>query len=129
MTIQYLNTDLELEAGCDLAPLVAALETLGMYPLILDQPSDGLWSSWLEMGSTTQPPEPETTIQLMLDAIESLDANAKSIWAHCTLRAFHLGYLCANQPTEFTNGLSAETIKRLAAAKAALTITLHPPAG
>ena len=42
------------------------------------------------------------------------------------LREFNIGYDCGEEPWAFNQGLSAETLRRVAAVKASLRWTLYP---
>jgi len=84
--IRYLNTDLDLICAADLTPLTSALDARGVFPLSVDQGGDGLWYSILEIRNEAEPREPETTICVMLDAIEAIDREAKEIWLNCIKR-------------------------------------------
>ena len=128
--IGYLNTDLDLRAAKDLAPLAAALEALGVHPLF--PPSNEGAESCVTLETDDYHREPETTMTAMLAAIESLDGEAGAAWEACTLREFNIGYDCGDRPWAFNTGLSNRTLRRLAAAGATLRITLYPqrtPAG
>ena len=141
MRIQYLNTDLDLIAPCDFAPLTEALAAHGVRPLYQpDQGADGQWYSKLEIDVDIDPEEPDVTIGVMLDAIEALlgqgatsrpssnaPSSAATLWAQCTLREFNLGYDCGSEPWAFNQGLANDTLRRIAACGSTLRITLYPP--
>ncbi len=64
--------------------------------------------------------EPENTIRVMLSAIEAVlapeaDARAAALWRACTLREFNIGYECGAEPWAFNQGLSNDTLRRIAA--------------
>lgn len=127
LVIQYVNTDLDLCASCDLTPLTRALEARGVRPLNVEQSSDGIWYSTLEVTNDVEPDEPETTVRVMLDAIESIDGAAREIWKTCSKREFNIGFDCGDEPWAFNNGLTDSTIKRMAGVDTSLRITLYPP--
>jgi hypothetical protein len=107
--------------------LTDALESRGVHPLNpSSQASDGQWGCSLEISADADPDEPETTIGIMLDAIESLDATAAEQWSRCTLREFNIGYDCGDAPWAFNQGLSNRTLSRIAASGATLRITIYP---
>jgi hypothetical protein len=124
--IRYLNTDLDLICAADLTPLTSALDARGVCPLSVDQGGDGLWYSILEIRNDAEPDEPETTICVMLDAIEAIDGEAKEIWLNCIKREFNVGYDCGDEPWAFNNGLTNATLKRMASVGASFRITLYP---
>ncbi len=130
--IHYLNTDLDLIGPVDLTPLAEALSARGMFAL--DEPwqgDDGHWYRRFEISGDVDPDEPEQTIRVMLDAIEAVlapegDARAAELWRACTLREFNIGYDCGAEPWAFYQGLSNETLRRLAACGGTLRWTLYP---
>ena len=71
--------------------------------------------------------EPETTIALMLDAVEALESDARTLWAECSLRELNIGYDCGDEPWAFNNGLTNATLLRAVSAGMSLRITLYPP--
>jgi hypothetical protein len=124
--IRYLNTDLDLVAERDLAPLVSALRARGvlaLYDVVTGE--DG--RRYVTLETDEQHDLPETTIVAMLDAIESLEGEARSLWSQCSLREFNIGYNCGKEPWAFNNGLTNATLLRLARLGASLRITLYPP--
>ena len=128
MKIQYLNTDLDVVAGRDLGPLAAALEARGVSALHVAQAEDGHWYATFETyGENEQHDVPELALTVMLDAIESLEAEVRGLWSECSLREFNIGYDCGDEPWAFNNGLSNRTLARMASAGASLRITLYPP--
>ncbi|HEX8911890.1 MAG TPA: hypothetical protein VF796_05990 [Humisphaera sp.] len=127
--IHYLNTDLDLAAGpdVDLAPLVSALELRDVRPM---PPPDlrrfeGGW--YVNFYGTGFCREPETTITAMLNAIEALSPADQALWDACTLRELNIGYDCGDRPWAFNQGISNDTLRRIAAAGLSLRITLYPP--
>ena len=125
MPICYLNTDLDLTAPRDLTPLAAALKIHGVRALHVTAGDDGLWYAIFETDEQFQEPEPN--IAAMLTAIESLSESALDDWRSCTCREFNIGYDCGSEPWAFNQGLSADTLRRTAAAATSLRITLYPP--
>lgn len=122
--ICYLNTDLDLTSAEDLAELAAALERGGVYPLHVTRGDDGLWYSILETNEQFQ--EPESSIAVMLAAIELLTPDLRLVWNRCSQRDFNIGYDCGDRPWAFNQGLSTDVLGRIAAAGATLRITLYP---
>lgn len=121
---RYLNTDLDLGAPRDLAPLADALAHRGLFVFHVWQWEDGLWSARF----ATEEPflEPDQNIAAMLTAIEALDEPSRSLWEACTIRKFDIGYDCGYAPYAFNQQLSTATLARIAAAGAAVVITLYP---
>jgi hypothetical protein len=125
--IKYLNTDLDLVAAFDLTPLASALEARGVFPLHVTIGGGEAWYSTLEVETMGPKLEsPEVTIRSMLDAIEALDGEMREHWTQCSKREFNIGYDCGDEPWAYNDGLSHETLKRIAQAGASLRITLYP---
>jgi hypothetical protein len=124
-TIGYLNTDLDLGSTSDVTSLVARLEAQGMFVLHCQQEESGTWHARLE--THVQHPAPEQNILAILDEIERLPEELREIWAGCSHRDFSLGYECGAQPRAVEHGLSSDTLGRIAAVGARLTITLYAP--
>jgi hypothetical protein len=125
MLIQYLNTDLEVVAANDLSPLEANFNTNGLLTVCsLEQGDDSLWYGNFEADESYE--EPETTIRTMLAVIESLDGPVADIWQSCSKREFNIGYDCGSKPWAFNNGLTTETLRRIAACGGTLRITIYP---
>ena len=122
--ISYLNTDLDLASAEDLHPLVDALQSAALFALSVTLGQDGRWYATLE--TEADHAEPETNIDSMLAAIEALDVVNRKRWDECTLREFNIGYDCGAEPWAFNQGLSPNLLGRMAAARAALRITLYP---
>jgi hypothetical protein len=122
--IRYINTDLDLVASVPLDDLVASLESLGVFPLHVTLGDDGLWYCTLETENDHNEPEPN--IAAMLSAIESLPAGAMKIWNDCAKREFNIGYDCGDEPWAFNQGLSNETLRRMAECGSTFRVTLYP---
>ncbi len=123
---QYLNTDLDLISEHDLTSLVAALEQRGVFALHCTQVDDGKWYSVLEVETNADAPgleNPQATISLFLEAIESLDAAQRAQWDDCSKREFNIGYYCGDE--RLIHELRPETIVRMAQAGLALGISLY----
>jgi hypothetical protein len=122
--IHYLNTDLDVTSADDLTALAAAFETKGMYALHVTRGEDGQWWATFETNKCYE--EPEQTIAVMLDAIESLDPALLTVWQGCTRREFNIGYDCGDEPWAFNQALSSQVLGRIASAGSLLRITIYP---
>jgi hypothetical protein len=122
--ICYLNTDHDLVSAENLTSLAAAMKANGVTPLHVTCGDDGLWRTTLEtdIGYT----EAEPNIVAMVNAIERLQKPLRAKWGRCTLREFNIGYDCGYEPWAFHQGLSSDTLSRIAAIGASLRITLYP---
>ena len=95
-----------------------------MFALSAIQRDASSWDATLELeGSFAQP---ESNIDAILTAVESLPPDAMKIWSACTVREFNLGYACGDEPWAFTNQLTSPTLARMAALGASLRLTLYP---
>ena len=122
MPIHYINTDLEV-SEFDLAALAAALETLGLFALHAEMGEDRVWRGRFE--TETQHDNPETTIALMLAAIERLGAPALADWRRSNLREFNIGYSSGDAPKVLEQSLSNQLVHRIAAVGARLGISIY----
>lgn len=123
--ITYLNTDLDLTSTCDLHALAAAFNASGVFPLhVTWNAEQGLWYACFETDAQFREPEPN--IAAMLDAVESLPAPLRSVWAECSRREFNIGYDCGLTPWSYNQSLSSALLGRMAAAGASLRVTLYP---
>ncbi len=135
--IQYLNTDLDLIGPEDLTPLAEALAARGVRALSPPTGADdGPWYCTLEIDEPVIgiEDEPENTIRVMLSAIEAVlapegNAAAAELWPACTLREFNIGYDCGDEPWAFNQGLSNDTLRRIAACGGTLRWTVYPDRG
>lgn len=121
----YANTDLELAADFDLTPLATEFKAHGWHVLTVQLGPDGVWYANLEIGGLYE--APEATISAMLEIIATLGEQAQRDWAACTKREFDVGYVCGTKPWAFNQGLTCDTLRRIAAAGASLRITLYAP--
>jgi hypothetical protein len=124
-TIQYLNTDLALVATVPFDSLAAELKSRGVYPLYdISHCDDGQFHATLETEESYT--EPDANIAAMLTAIEALPSTMRHLWDACTKREFNIGYDCGDEPWAFNQGLSNETLRRIAQCGCTLRITLYP---
>jgi hypothetical protein len=125
MLIRYRNTDLDLHASFDLDPLVSAFEQGGAWNLGVTLGGDGLWYAIVEAGDRIE--TPEASITDLLRVIEGLTGEARELWSRCELREFNIGYDSGHEPWAFNQGLTNDTLMRMARCGASLRITLYPP--
>ncbi len=125
MKTHYINTDLDLAAWRDITPLTAALATRKMCVLHVTLGDDSKGRATIEMEKPCF--TPEETIAAMLDAVESLESWTRAKWFDCTHREFNIGYECGTEPFSFGDGLTNETLRRVAQLGASLGLTLYTP--
>ena len=121
-TIRYLNTDLDLVSALDPKMLAAEFKQRGLA-VHVHLGDDGLFYVLCEDGNDS---EPEPNIRRLMDAVDELSMDSRRIWAQCSKREFNVGYDCGNEPWSFNQGLSNDTIRRIANCGASFRITLYP---
>jgi hypothetical protein len=124
MPIRYITTDLDIQASFDFTPLAEALKTLHVRAHINPMCYDMKWQA--NFNADWQFEEPNTTIAAMLNALDRLDHDSLLAWSKCERREFNIGYDCGNEPWAYNDGLSNETLARLAKSGATLRITIYP---
>ena len=120
--IQYLNTDLDLV--CDLDPTVLAVEfeSRGLGARVTPG-DDGLFYVLCDDSNDV---EPEPNMIRILSAIDALSVSGREIWNRCSKRDFNVGYDCGDEPWSFNQGISNQTLRRIADCGASFRITLYP---
>ena len=125
----YQQTDLDLHAAFDLRPLCDGLVERGMWLCHCTEVRPGWWQAILERdpedGNT--PEAPETSLRLLLEAIEALPPDLRAAWDRCELRAFDMGFNARLRPFSWQTPLSAETVRRAAAVGASFGVTIYAP--
>ena len=69
--------------------------------------------------------DPESTIIGMLNIVEALEGEARTLWDGCSLRNFNVGYDCGQDPFDFHTRLDNATLLRVAKVGAGIEITLY----
>ncbi|MCA9408377.1 MAG: hypothetical protein H6755_05875 [Candidatus Omnitrophica bacterium] len=124
--IEYLNTDLDLQAFDKYDELVKKIEKLGLQKLTYDQRENGWFSTFERCVFAEDKEEPETTISIILNVIESNDIHLTEEWKKCSLRELNIGYECGDEPWEYNHGLTVDTLKRMANLNISLRMTIYP---
>jgi len=93
---RYLNTDLDLEAPFDLAPLASALCECDLFALHVTTTGPNKWSATFE--SSSEFTSADANLTELLSAVESLDWSARHAWSACTKREFNIGYEGGDEP-------------------------------
>jgi hypothetical protein len=123
-TTEFLNVDLELAGPVDLSKLIDGLGSVFVLHQWPEPPASPDKVN-LELGGEEVGVDLEATMSLLLDRIEDLDADARSVWRSCTKRVFNVGVQGGLQPRSIELGLSAGTIQRLAACDGELCVTVY----
>lgn len=122
--IYYINTDLNLVAPYDLAPLAEALMRHGVLCSLYVGPyQNGFWSARFETSGSCS--EPDLNIGVMLMAIDGLDESSRKLWTACTRREFDIGYQCGEEPRVFSHHLSTTILARIAEVGARVVLTFY----
>ena len=132
MQTEYRNTDLDLVSEAPFEPLGRYLESAGMIEIAKFQDGDGNWHASYEVIAEEDPAmydRAENTIAAMLDILEVLPANEKTLLENCQLREFNVAYDVGEGPYGFNEPISAVTLSRMSRLKSSLRVTLYPEAG
>lgn len=120
--IEYLNTDLDLVSSSSLDDLKAELTARNLFGRV-SHGEDGMWYAMFEDCNAD---EPEPNIRKLLDALDQLSPSAAKVLRQCQKFEFNIGYDCGEEPWSFNQGLSNETLRRIAEHGASLRVTLYP---
>ena len=123
--VQYLNTDLVLQSGSDLAPIVKAFGD-DVVVLHSGAGSNGIYRAAFEIaGSHAGATE---DINYFIALVEALPPDIRNLWDSCYSRVFDVGYRSGADTPSFTTELRSATIKAMAAINASVAITIYPAA-
>lgn len=122
-TTHYVNTDLELLAAVDLAPLVQHFESKGFTALHFSRIPRKGYLAVLE--TQRQFVTPQATIKAMLRGIETMPREINNVWAVCKQRSMNIGYQCGHEPHSIEHGLDNDLMNRIVRSGLALKITLY----
>lgn len=122
--IEYLNTDLELTSRHDLGPLVAALEASRLETLHHKRVAPDVDRASFEAPGRQS--DPESTLVALLDVIEALDAQARTLWNSCQSRVFDLGFASGRASPSLHLALTPATLARVVAVGGALAVSIYP---
>ncbi|MEM6887601.1 MAG: hypothetical protein AAGA74_02440 [Pseudomonadota bacterium] len=129
MKTKYRNTDLDLISSHPIDQLNQKLEAAGMVVLSYHQDSYGDWNTVLEIIGDEENEfhgSFEATIAAMLDVLEALPVEEQNLLEQCKTREFNAAFDIGGAPFNFDQGLSSETILRMAALKVSFRLTLYP---
>lgn len=124
--IYYRGTDLDLVSPWSLEPLIAYFEKhdISTFNPFIDE--NGSWYANFLLATDEPHDGPDSHVSTMLNAIESMPAEARSCWDACIKRDFNPGYESGISPRSFSHQLSNETLRRIAECGATFTITIYP---
>jgi hypothetical protein len=120
-----MNIDLDVRSRRSLAPLVAAWPW-SYQPLIAEGRPDPRWLILNPRGVGKH--TAEAAAKDLLQHIESLRGSARACWKQARRRTFDIGVQAGGRGRAFDEvRLTADTLKRVAAAGAHIQVTVYPP--
>lgn len=121
---QFLNIDLVVRSRRSLAPLIAAWPW-SYQPLLADGRPNLRWLTLSPRGVAVSA---ETAAKELLRHIGSLRGDARLGWKHAYRRTFDIGVRAGGPGCAFEDvRLTADTLRRIAAAGAHIQVTVYPP--
>jgi hypothetical protein len=122
VTISYVNTDLDLESGDDLGPIVEAFGE-DVHALRHDR-VEGVARASFEVSRVTG--DADETVRIFCALVERLSPKVRALWDGCRSRVVDIAFESGDTPRSYSNVLPADTIGRLAALGIGVTITIYP---
>lgn len=119
----FLNVDLDIVCDESLAGLTQAFRSRNVRA-INERIEAGHWLVGYEASLVDG--SVESCTHFLLDAIAKLPAPMQALWGRCSKRDFNIGFECGAQPWGFESNLSVDTLRRIVAVDASVTITLYP---
>ena len=123
MTVDYINTDLDLVSQSDLKPFASALEAQSLCTLHVENESNLRWVGRFE--TNVQYTDPETNISAMLDVIENLNPAILRDWEDCSAKEFNIGYASGSGSGPIEDRLSDPLRSRLAKLGASVRTSVY----
>lgn len=121
--VQYLNTDLDLEAAQDLSELSGFLAKQGLYCLHVGLGADERWYARLNVEASHR--QPNVAITRMLRAIRKLPPPLRAVWDACEVRAADIGYDSGYGPRYVAQELPAKILADMAQVNLVLRVTVY----
>lgn len=116
---KFLNVDVELRVQSGIEILIEHLEPL-MF--VLHQTTQDVCLELNKEGASL-----EDTIINLIEVIQSLGPQAKTIWDQCDYRVFNIGVQGGHEPHEAYFTISNKAISLLASVRAEITFTVYAP--
>jgi hypothetical protein len=123
----FLNVDLDVWAGYDLALLVEAFgsRVSDMFTGAADV-GEGAYQTHLELAVGERDPwNPDSAIQTFVRLIEGLPPAAKRLWDEANLRVFDIGIQAGVTPRAFQFSLRPDTLAAASRLKANVALTIY----
>ena len=125
----FLNVDLDIWAGYDLAPLVEAFgsHVSDMFTGTAEVPGEeGSFQTHLELAIEEREPwSPDAAIQAFVRLIDDLPPAARRLWDEANLRNFDIGIQGGVTPRAFQFSLRPDTLAAASRLKANVALTVY----
>jgi len=125
MAADFLNVDLEIEAGQPLDSFGEALKGSEVHSIYQGPFHRGFLATF-ECAPGGPSCDPDSIIQRFCEWIELFDEPTMSVWRTARRRTFDIGYAADDSSSSFRSELKAETLKRLSALDASVVVTIYP---
>ena len=114
---QFLNVDLDIRVQAGLQTL---LDAMGSSVIVLNQTAQ---TASVELNQENMSLE-ETTAKLV-ELVNSLPPEAKTIWGQCELRSLNVGIQAGVEPHSSEFAISQETVSAIADAGLEIVVTVY----
>jgi hypothetical protein len=116
---EFLNVDLDIRVQAGLETL---LDAMGSSVVVLNQTAK---TASVELNEPHLPLE-ETTAKL-IELVNSLSPEARSIWEQCEWRSLNIGIRAGVEPHSCEFAISKETVSAIADAGLEVVVTVYAP--
>ncbi|KRR07233.1 hypothetical protein CQ12_00035 [Bradyrhizobium jicamae] len=116
---QFLNVDLDIRVQDGLETL---LDAMASSVIVLNQTAQ---TASVELNESYLSLE-ETTAKLV-ELVNSLSSEARTIWEQCELRSLNIGILAGVEPHSSEFAISKETVSAIADAGLEIVVTVYAP--
>jgi hypothetical protein len=114
---EFLNVDLDIRVQAGLETL---LDAMASYVIVLNQTAQTVSVELNESCSSLE----ETTAKL-IELVNSLSPEAKTIWGQCELRSLNIGIQAGVEPYSSAFAISKETVLAIADAGFEVVVTVY----
>lgn len=121
--VAYLNIDLDLYSTQE--PVLLRQAFGEGYTVMCDEAHDSGFLLTLEGSSLAHP---DSCLEAFCSRVEAFDADTRAEWDACRRRVFDIGFESGSGELVLQATLQPDTLARLAALGAAVTITIYPQA-
>lgn len=117
----FLNVDLDVASGEDLASLAEALRPR----VIALHAGRARRAYWARFELRTQPSNPDTAIRRLVSAVDDLPARQRVLWKRATTRDFNIGIQAGEEPPFREFAVTPTTVTMAARVGARIVITVY----